>query len=316
MSVRNPHHRMTKKEVFWQHHLDCWAITTQNQASYCAQNNLSTSDFSKWKKRLNPKIKNISKKRPLAVEHKEFARNTLLKQKSKSCSYCGKAERQVNKLFYGRDDLVAICDQCLWHKANQLHLEIPSYKTVRFEKCSVCLKDKPGVLIGNIYYHICTDCLIDAWSDQFTSHPETHPCRNRCVVCDTKDPKEFMGLGIHIICQTCLTTILKKYISFSIDVDKCSFCQTEKSQANPLYDGNVALYGKSTRWICESCAEQAVSSFKEIDQANINHPRCCSICGAEKQKGIPFVEGVSGQICQSCVNECHSLLNESSDDSD
>lgn len=307
MSTRNPHHKMHKKEVFWQHHIDCWSQTTKTQAHYCRENELSQSDFSKWKKKLKPFAKRNLRKRPFNLEHRDFATKVLQSQTAHRCSFCGHPSKSVNKLFYGQDELVAICDHCLWHKAEKLHEEVPSYKTIRFNKCSVCLKDKPSVVIGNVYYRVCAGCLVKAWNDNFSEFPKTHPCHSQCVMCNIKDPKEYMGLGVHVICQKCLTTLLKKYIDFAYDVNKCSYCQSEQSDDNPLYGSNI-------RWICQSCSEKALSSFKEIDQANVEVSNCCSFCGIEKQKDITFVEGAEGKICQSCIRESFELLSNSESD--
>ena len=306
MGTKNPYHKMHKKEVFWQHHIDCWSQTTQTQAHYCRENDLSPSDFSKWKKKLKPHAKRNLRKRPFNMEHRHFSSKVLQSQKAHSCSFCGHKSRGVNKLFYGQDELVAICDHCLWHKANKLQWEIPSYKTIRFEKCSVCFEAKSGVLIGNVYYHICADCLVNAWRDQFSSHPETHPCRNTCVACNTKNPPEFMGVGEHILCQICLTRILKNYIEFSIDVDKCSFCQEEKSAEKPLY-------GKNVRWICQSCCEDILAKFKNLEQPTITPSKCCNFCGIEKKEGLTFIESENAQICESCIRESASLLMKNED---
>ncbi len=177
MGTRNLHHRMHKKETFWRHHVNCWAQTTLTQAHYCRDNSLSQSDFSKWKKKINPNIKKNKRKRPFDLEYKDLARNTILGQKANCCSYCGQPKKSVNKLFYGRDDLVAICDYCLWQKAKTLHQEVKSYKTIRYEKCSVCFNDNPGVVIGNVYYRVCGDCLASAWNNLFKNNTDMHPCR-------------------------------------------------------------------------------------------------------------------------------------------
>ena len=307
MSTRNPYHKMHKKEVFWQHHIDCWSQTTTTQAHYCRENGLSQSDFSKWKNKLKPHAKRNLRKRPFNLEHRHFSSKVMQTQKAHRCSFCGHPHKDVNKMFYGQDELVAICDHCLWRKANSLHLEVPFYKTIRFEKCSVCFEDKSGVVIGNVYYRVCVDCLINAWRDHFSSHPETHPCRNTCVACNTKDPKEFMGVGVHIICQICLARILKNFIDFSFDVNKCSFCKVEKSDEKPMYGSNV-------RWICQNCSEKALSSIKELDQINVEAPKFCSFCGTEKQKEITFIESDDGKICQSCVRESFELLTNNESD--
>ncbi|MCU7840534.1 MAG: hypothetical protein KZQ94_14280 [Candidatus Thiodiazotropha sp. (ex Troendleina suluensis)] len=299
---------MHKKEVFWQHHIDCWSQTTTTQAHYCRKNDLSQSDFSKWKKKLKPYAKRNLRKRPFNLEHRNFSSKVMQSQKAHRCSFCGHAHKDVNKLFYGQDELVAICDYCLWRKADKLHREVSSYKTIRFEKCSVCFEDKSGVVIGNVYYRVCADCLVKAWREQFTLHPESHPCRCRCIRCNTENPKEFMRVGAHVICQVCLIEMLK-YFSFSYDVNRCSFCKAEKSDAKPMYGSNV-------RWICQSCSEKALSSIKELDQSNIEAPKCCSFCGIEKQKDIAFVERADGKICQSCIRESFELLTNSENDSD
>lgn len=256
MSTTNSYHKMHKKEVFWQHHIDCWSQTTNTQAHYCRANGLSQSDFSKWKKKLKPHAKRNLKKRPFNLEHRHFSSKIMQFEKAHRCSFCAHHKSKVNKLFYGEDELVAICDECLWHKANRLQWDIPSYKVIRFEKCSVCFEAKPGVLIGSVYYHICSDCLINAWRDQFSSHPETHPCGNTCVACNTKSPTAFMKLGEHIICKNCTNKMVNAYVDLSFGQNKCCFCKEEKSNEK-------SLYGNDIRWICRSCTEIALSAFKK-----------------------------------------------------
>ncbi len=304
MVTGNPHHKMHKKEVFWQHHMDCWSQTMLTQAYYCRKNGLSQSDFSKWKKKLKPYAKRKIKKKPFAIEHKNLARNIILGENANRCGFCGHPQKMVNKLFYGKDDVIAICDYCLWHKAQRLHQEVKYYKTIRFEKCSVCYQDKSGVIIGSVYYRICMDCLADAWSNLFESCPEKHPFRSTCISCKTKSPKEYMGIGAHILCQNCLLVIFKKFSSLVIDVNRCSFCQEERSEEK-------LLYGKGTRWICQNCAEKVLTHFNDIDQAHINVPKRCNMCGSEKQKGITFIASNEGQICNSCIYACYDLLHES-----
>ena len=303
MSTKNPYHRMHRKEVFWQHHIDCWSQTTQTQAHYCRKNDLSQSDFSKWKKKLKPHAKRNLRKRPLHLEKKRLSKIVMASLSAHGCSFCGHSERSsgVNKLFYGLDEYVAICDYCLWIKSGQLHWEIPYYKNIRIEKCSACFEDMKGVVIGNVYYRLCADCLISAWRDHFSLHPESHPCRNTCVACGTKDPKDHMVLGEHILCQICLTRALKKFMEVSFDYENCSFCKERRSEEKPMYGSNV-------RWICEPCAETAISTLKALDQSNTLEVKICSICAIEKNKDLTFVEGENGNICEPCVRESYELL--------
>lgn len=303
MGTTNKHHRMHRKEVFWQHHIDCWSQTMLTQAHYCLKNDLSQSDFSKWKKKLKPYAKRRLSKRPFALENKNAGNNYILRQKANRCSFCSYPPRKANKLFYGQDDLVAICDYCLWHKAQKLHQEVKYYKTIHLDRCSVCLIKNPDVSIGNVCYQICEDCLLRACSNIFHTQPEKNPCRNTCICCMYKNPEQYLEVGTHIICHSCLILIFKRFVDLQFDVNRCSFCQEERTEIKQLH-------GKDRRWICENCAEAALANFRSAKQTKAakGKSKHCNLCGIEKQNGKAFIASNKGQVCEDCIHESHALL--------
>ncbi len=46
-----------EKNDFWKQHINSWKTSGLSQAEYCSVNNLSTSNFSKWKKKIAPNLK-------------------------------------------------------------------------------------------------------------------------------------------------------------------------------------------------------------------------------------------------------------------
>ena len=266
MGTRNPDHKMHKKEVFWQHHVDCWAQTNLTQAHYCRQNELSQSDFSKWKKKLNPRVKKNKRKKPLALKHKESFINYRMGQRANRCSFCGQPYPSVNKLFFGKDDLTSICDYCLWHKAQKLHREVKSYKTIRFETCSVCFRDSPGIVIGNIYYRICIDCLSEAWRNVFKNHPDRHPCRSMCIGCQTEKPEEHFRIGAHIICKNCAEAARSSFLGadqFAAKrLKKCNLCGVEKHEGLSFIECNDIQ-------ICSVCVYESYSLLKNSEDKQV-----------------------------------------------
>jgi len=296
MGTKNPRHRYLKKEVFWQHHIDSWSKTALTQSQYCRENHLAQSDFSKWKKKLRPNITRNSKKKLVLRESYIPA----------SCSFCSRSKRDANKLFYGPNETVAICDYCLWLKARSLHHEVKTYKNIRVNICSVCSQNKPGEVIGNVYYNICFDCLVQAWSNIFKDNPEKYPCNKKCVSCGIHKEKIKHKLQFknHFICSPCLSAILNKIALAQNPAQSCSFCHALMSMDN-------RMYGSGHLWICRKCTQQAEDSLLKKESAAIPSANLleCLYCKAQQSEDVQLFGKDDKLLCIKCINQLHHEAN-------
>lgn len=64
-----------EQENLWRQHIENWRKSSQSQADYCGLNNLSASNFSKWKSKLYPKLKGKTKR---YQPKSQYSKNTKL----------------------------------------------------------------------------------------------------------------------------------------------------------------------------------------------------------------------------------------------
>jgi len=238
MTTRNPRHKGTQKRAFWQHHINCWARINHTQLEYCARNNLDPSAFSRWKGKLNPQGRaRAQSKKP------------LVEKRTDTCSFCGQSERayfpdgyrKIRKLYYGENDGIAICDDCLWWKSHKLQRLDKRYGPVARKECLLCFQDKGGTLTVRQNYRIYDRCLGIEIYGILSQHPERLPCNNHCCRCRKKreETKQIMFLGEHhFLCSTCTLDLTGFFLSEYTNVGElksCFFCRALLKENQPLW---------------------------------------------------------------------------------